>query len=105
MIEAPTDKRFERLTGILERYITRSTAGAMLRTVMADRGIDAGQMTADDLALLVEDVMVGLRLFCNPARLPDLMIDLAELCDREVEIDDEEPPSQRASSVQMKPGC
>jgi hypothetical protein len=27
--------------------------------------------------------MVGLRLFCPPERLPDLMIELAELCDRE----------------------
>lgn len=103
MIDVRPGKRFERLTRILEHYITRSTAGAMLRTVLMDRRLDPERITADDLALVVEDAMVGLRLFCSPARLPDLMIELAELCDREMSADEEEPPSQRLASHQVKP--
>ena len=95
MREAPLPtNRHERLTSVLERYISRSTVIAMLRTVLAERGISPERMTADELASVVEEVMVGLRLFCSPRRLPDLMIELAELCDREaseVELEEQRP--------------
>ncbi|MCC6556310.1 MAG: hypothetical protein IT372_25400 [Polyangiaceae bacterium] len=105
MIDAPRSNRYERLTSILERYITRSTAGAMLKNVISDRGLEQERLSAEDLAAVIEDVMIGLRLFCNPGRLPDLMIELAELCDSEGE-GDEDPPSQRPSRpLDAKPGC
>jgi hypothetical protein len=94
--------RYEHLTGILERYISRATASAMLKTVLDERGIVPEQMTPEDLIGVVEEVMIGLRLFCNPKRLPDLMIELAELCDSDDE-DFNEPRSPRASSCDSKP--
>lgn len=105
MAQALPRARYERLTGILERYISRSTMTAMLKTVMTERGISPESMSAEDLAGVVEEVMIGLRLFCTPSRIPDLMLELAELCDREGVADTEEPRSQRPSSHEAaKPG-
>lgn len=73
----------ERLTAILERYVSRITVVSMLTTVLAHRGVSEHYIHADNLVELVEEVMRGLRLFCAPDRLPDLMIELAEFCDRE----------------------
>jgi hypothetical protein len=105
MLSAPPGNRYERLVAVLERYISRSTVSAMLRSVIADREIEPAQMSTSDLVAVVEEVMIGLRLFCTPRRLPDLMIELAELCDAELacEQDEEEehqsepPLSSRAA--------
>lgn len=101
MLGAPPGNRYERLLAVLERYISRSTVSAMLRSVLADREIDAERMSTADLVAVVEEVMIGLRLFCNPRRLPDLMIELAELCDmelaREQEEEDRESDPPRSS--------
>jgi hypothetical protein len=97
MAETLPHARYERLTGILERYIGRSTMTAMLKTVLDERGVTPESMSAEDLSSVVEEVMIGLRLFCTPSRIPDLMLELAELCDREVATADE-PRSQMPSS-------
>lgn len=96
MLHPPPSNRYERLVAILERYISRSTVSAMLRTVLVERGIAHDRMSPDELASIVEEVMIGLRLFCSPRRLPDLMIELAELCDQEAEAAEE--AEARASS-------
>jgi hypothetical protein len=76
--------RYDRLTQILERYIPRSTMTSMLKAVLDERGIVARSMSAEDMIMVVEEVMIGLRLFRIPARIPELMLELAELCDQEM---------------------
>jgi hypothetical protein len=100
MLHVPPTNRYERLVAILERYISRSTVSAMLRTVLAERGITHDRMSPDELAAVVEEVMIGLRLFCSPRRLPDLMIELAELCDQEAE-GAEEADARTSSSPEI----
>lgn len=79
----PEGTTSERLMEILQRYVSRITAVSMLRTVLAHRDIHEPHIQADNLVEVVEEVMQGLRLFCAPDRLPDLMIELAEFCDQE----------------------
>lgn len=74
---------YEELEGILERYVSRITMSSVLSSVLAQRSLSQHEVDGENIIELVEEVMVGLRLFCDPARLPDLMIELAELCDRE----------------------
>lgn len=100
MLHPPPTNRYERLVAILERYISRSTVSAMLRTVLGERGIAHDRMSPDELAAVVEEVMIGLRLFCSPRRLPDLMIELAELCDQEAE-GAEEAEARTSSSPEI----
>ncbi|HSN99760.1 MAG TPA: hypothetical protein VLS89_15800 [Candidatus Nanopelagicales bacterium] len=99
MLQAPAIHRYDRLLAILERYISRSTVSAMLRTVVAERGLAPDRMTADELVALVEEVMIGLRLFCSPRRLPDLMLELADLCDQEMSEEEAAASSPQASGA------
>jgi hypothetical protein len=71
----------------------------MVATVLAERTMTAHELDADTLIDFVEEVMVGLRLFCPPERLPDLMLELAEYCDRETATMNGEA-SQRPASLQ-----
>jgi len=96
MLEAPPGNRYERLLAVLERYISRSTVSTMLKTVLQDRKILPDRMSTSELLVVVEEVMIGLRLFCSPRRLPDLMIELAELCYTELAEQAEEDESDAA---------
>jgi hypothetical protein len=89
--------RYERLVEILERYIPRSTMMSMLKAVFDERGIVARQMSAEEMIMVVEEVMIGIRLFRIPARIPELMLELAELCDQELRAADvarSQPPGR-----------
>ncbi len=100
MLEVPPANRYERLLAVLERYISRSTVSAMLKTVLQEREIAPDRMSTSELLAVVEEVMIGLRLFCSPRRLPDLMIELAELCDAECateQAEEEESDTSRPS--------
>jgi hypothetical protein len=69
-----------RLVRVLERYIGRILVHSVLHQSQLKLGIPDGPLRRADLEPLVEEAMVGLRLFCPPERLPDLMVDLASLC-------------------------
>ena len=73
---------FDELTETLSRYISRITVSSMVDNMLRQRSLSSWDLGSDNIVEFIEDLMVGLRLFCDPARLPDLMIDLAELCDR-----------------------
>jgi hypothetical protein len=75
----------DRLVEILEGYVSRITIDSMLATVLAQRAIEHSAIDSENLVDVVGEVMIGLRLFCPADRLPDLMIDLAEFCDRETQ--------------------
>lgn len=83
MAQSRHQTTYEELEGILERYVSRITMSSMLSSVLAQRSLSQHDVDGENIIPVVEEVMVGLRLFCDPARLPDLMIELAELCDRE----------------------
>jgi hypothetical protein len=72
------------LIAVLERYVTPLTVDSMLRRSLDRIGTTPGGVTPKNLENVVEEVMVGLRLFCEPQRLPELMVELAELCHRTV---------------------
>ncbi len=75
--------RVERLLAVLERYVARLSAAAVVKASIARLGYTGAALSADQLERLVAETMIGLRLFCAPARLPDLMLELAELCELE----------------------
>jgi hypothetical protein len=70
------------LVAVLERYVTPLTVDSMLRRSLDHLGLTVEGVTPRNLERVVEEVMVGLRLFCEGHRLPDLMVELAELCHR-----------------------
>jgi len=89
---------YEQLSAILEHHVSHITVMSMLSSVLAQRSITPYDVRGGNIVEIVEEVMVGLRLFCDPARLPDLMIELAELCDRETFLENA-PPSNRTASI------
>jgi hypothetical protein len=66
------------LTAILRRYISPILLDSVLnRAIQQHVGseLPPGEM----LKLVAADCMIGLRLFVSPERLPDLMLEIAEL--------------------------
>ena len=82
LIVSPTSP-LGRLVPVLERYIAPMTVGSVLKQSLERLHLQPGQVAGANLERLVEEAMVGLRLFCDAARLPELMVELAELCGRE----------------------
>lgn len=75
----------DRLVTILERYVSPITVCSMLTSALSQRDPSQREVDVKNLVDVVGEVMVGLRLFCDHEKLPDLMIDLAEFCDRETQ--------------------
>ena len=71
------------LEGLLSWYLSDASVEATLKTVLAKRGLSAGELTHEVLPDIVADSMVGLRAFCDPDSLPRLMLQLVDLCDGE----------------------
>jgi hypothetical protein len=78
------DTIYERLEEVLNEYVSGMTSRAVLNGALTRCRLTPRSLQAHDLSSLTEEVMVGLRMFCDPANLPNLMMALAELCDREV---------------------
>jgi hypothetical protein len=55
-----------------------------LQSVLAQHNATPASFKREELSGVVEQAMIGMRLFCDPERLPELMVALAEYC---------EPPS------------
>ena len=43
--------------------------------------IERDELSSGNLPEVVSQAMVGLRIFCDRERLPDLMMDLVDYCD------------------------
>ena len=69
------------LVALMSAYLSPASVEATLRTVLDKQRLSAADLGPDELPEVVAEAMVGLRLFCDPDRLPDLMVDLAELCE------------------------
>ncbi len=72
---------YRELMALMSAYLSPASVEATLRTVLEKERLSAAELGLDDLPEVVAEAMVGLRLFCDPERLPDLMLDLAELCE------------------------
>jgi hypothetical protein len=73
------DRVHEVLTGYLSPLLVEST----LARALDQRRLSANSLGPEDLQNLIADCMVGLRLFVEPQRLPELMVKLTELLGEE----------------------
>lgn len=75
------DRLYRGLVAILEGYISPVTVSSMLEKALQKLGLHEDRLKPEDLSTVVAEAMLGMRLFCKPERLPDLMVDLAEYCE------------------------
>ena len=75
----------DRLVMILERYVSPITVCSMLTTALAQRDPSSREIDVNNVLDVVGEVMIGLRLFCEEDKLPTLMCELADFCDRETQ--------------------
>ncbi len=84
-MERGSGSLYSDLVTIMVRYLSRTSVESTLG-VSADRlGISLENLEPREVENLVAQAMIGLRIFCNPDRLPDLMLDLADYCERVVD--------------------
>ena len=69
------------LAALMARYLSDASVHATLGTVLERRGLSPAGLGPEDLPQVVAQAMVGLRMFCDPEKLPELMVDLADYCD------------------------
>jgi hypothetical protein len=76
---SPEDK----LVGIervMSRFISPILVNSVLSKALGGRGrLDVQQMTQAELEAVVDSTMVGLRLFVDPADLPELVVELTDV--------------------------
>jgi hypothetical protein len=70
------------LVSVLERYIARLQVTAIIDAALHRLNLHRRDMSSENLDRVVEETGAGLRLFCDPERLPALMLELAALCER-----------------------
>ena len=75
----------DRLVTILERYISPITVRSVLTGALAQRDPAQREIDVSNVVDVVGEVMIGLRLFCDQEKLADLMLELADFCDRETQ--------------------
>jgi hypothetical protein len=67
------------LRSLLLRYLSPILVDTVLDRAMFTRGLSAHTLTVSKRNELAPDIMVGLRLFVEDKRLPELMLELAEI--------------------------
>ena len=85
------------LFALMTRYLSIASVEATLGTVLEKRKLTAAELTPDDLAEVVADAMVGLRAFCRPEQLPELMLELADFCDEQEQVWSRESGERRTT--------
>jgi hypothetical protein len=70
---------YVRLRSILLRYLSPILVDTVLNQALFKRGLSQHRLTAHELSDLAPDMMLGLRLFVAERKLPELMVELAEL--------------------------
>ncbi len=71
--------KYEEVHACLERYLSAILVESVLSRALGIRGLTVEALTLPDLEVVVEDSMVGLRLFVPAERLPELMVELSEI--------------------------
>jgi len=67
----------------MERYISPIIVRGMIERTLTNRSLSWITVSDSDVLLLVEDSMVGLRLFVDAQQLPMLMLELAEILEEQ----------------------
>jgi hypothetical protein len=70
---------YVRLRSLLLRYLSAILVDTVLDQALFKRGLSKHRLTMHELTELGPDIMLGLRLFVAERKLPDLMVELAEL--------------------------
>jgi hypothetical protein len=68
---------------VLAKYLSPIMVDSVLNRAMQVRRVTPAMLSANALAEITSDVMVGLRLFVPEDRRPQLMLELAEVLDAE----------------------
>jgi hypothetical protein len=63
----------------MARYISPILVDSVLGKAMQSRGLVASMLSDEAIEAVVEESMIGLRLFVDPLRLPALMLELTEI--------------------------
>ena|SRR5688572_10756885 len=74
-----TSPRLRKVQACMERYISPIIVHGMIENTLANRSLSWSTVADSDVPRLVEDSMVGLRLFVDAPQLPVLMLELAEI--------------------------
>jgi hypothetical protein len=70
---------YAQLRSLLLTYLSPILVDTVLNQAMFKRKLSPHTLTRDELRELAPDIMLGLRLFVAEKRLPDLMLELAEI--------------------------
>jgi hypothetical protein len=71
--------RYESMREVLLGYLSPILVDSVLERALAARQVQPSMLTEAQLSELASDIMVGLRLFVEEQRLPELMLALADV--------------------------
>ena len=71
---------YEDLVSLLTRHLSEPTVRATIRLALERKGLTDAELGPTELPEVVASAMRGLKMFCDPSALPDLMVDLADFC-------------------------
>lgn len=80
----PQSAGYAKIRAILSKYLSAILVESVLQKSIQSKYNANEPLSAAALAELTGDIMVGLRLFVPAERLPDLMLELAEVLDGEL---------------------
>jgi hypothetical protein len=72
-------RKYDEVRACLERHLSKILVDSVLHRAFESRGMTPEALTLPDLEVVVEDSMVGLRLFVPKDHLPRLMVELSEI--------------------------
>ena len=72
-------RKYDDVRACLERYLSKILVESVLHRAFESHGMTPEALTLPDLEVVVEDSMVGLRLFVPKDRLPQLMVELSDI--------------------------
>lgn len=72
-------ERYQQVRKILLRYLSSILVDSVLDRALAARQLTPASLSSTALSEVTADILVGLRLFVPAARLPDLMVELADI--------------------------
>jgi len=73
---------YDEVLTIMRRFVSPTMAESALRKAITECGGAPSTLEPAHLTVVIEHAMMALRLFCAPEKLSELMIVLAETCDK-----------------------
>ncbi len=70
------DQRYQAVCEHLSHYLSEIMVQSCIKQALSRRGVRAPR-DMEELLWMVEEIMVGLRLFVPPSKLPELMVELS----------------------------